>query len=122
MPRIADYLIITQSNFSIQSDGDIDREFNFTLESGASLASRAVLVFDISIQPAANNLRFEARINGSSQESRSYTGLQRHSIHTVVDASLLRIGNNANNINFRILSGTGRLSIGDVVLFYQRDI
>lgn len=86
MPRIADYLIITQPNFSIQADGDIDREFNFTLESGASLDSRAVLAFLLSVTEGANNLRIEARINGSSQISRIYSGHQSHSLHTVVVA------------------------------------
>ena len=122
MPRIADYLIVTQPRFTLKTGVDIDREFNFTLESQASLGSRAVLMFEVFVASSVNNLLFEARINGSSQISHTYTGFQSNTVHTIVDASLLRTGNNANNINFRILSGTGGLSISDVVLFYQRDI
>jgi hypothetical protein len=32
MPRIADYSIITDSRFTIQTSGDIDQDFNFSLE------------------------------------------------------------------------------------------
>ena len=120
MPRISDYGIITDSKFSIKTGGDVDRDFDFTLESGAHLGSRSILEFVVFVLNGASNLSFEAKINGASQLNYTFTGARFHTLHEVINANTLQAG--ANNIEFRITGGSGGLEFGDVVLHYQRDI
>lgn len=122
MPRIADYTIITDSKFSITSatGGDIDKDFNFTLESGAHLGSRSILAFVLFVKSGANNLGFEVKINNSSQLSYTFTGFQVNTLHEVISANVLKAG--TNNIEFRITGGSGNLEFGDAVLWWQRDV
>ena len=120
MPRVSDYGIITDSKFTLQTGGDIDRDFDFSLESGAHFPSRAILQFVLFVGSNASNLRFEVTINGSSQIDYTFSGYRVNTLHEVVDANVLKAGN--NKITFRILSGSGTLEFGDIVLHYQRDI
>jgi hypothetical protein len=59
MPRIADYSIITDGKFTIQTGGDLDKDFNFSLESGAHLGSRSILAFVLFVKQgrAASDLK-----------------------------------------------------------------
>lgn len=120
MPRISDYLIITDSKFSIQIGGDLDKDFDFTLESGAHLGSRSILEFVLFVQSGASSLGFQVMINGSKQLSYTFTGFRVNTLHEVIDANVLKAG--TNNIFFGITGGSGGLEFGDVVLHYQRDI
>ncbi len=120
MPRIADYAVITDSKFTIATGGDIDKDFNFSLESGAHFGSRSVLSFVLFVSQGANNLGFEVKVNGSSQLSYTFTGFRVMTLHEVIDANVLKTG--TNNVVFRITGGSGTLEFGDTVLLYQRDI
>jgi hypothetical protein len=120
MPRVSDYAIITDSKVTLQTGGDIDRDFDFSLESGAHFPSRAILQFVLFVGSNASNLKFEVTINGSSQLIYTFSESRVNTLHEVIDANVLKAGN--NNIAFRILDGSGALSFGDIVLHYQRDI
>jgi hypothetical protein len=122
MPRIADYAVITDAKFTIQTGGDIDKDFDFTLESGAHLGSRAILAFVLFVHGGAEKLAFEVRINKSVQLSYVFTvsGTRIHTLHEVINANVLKAG--TNTIEFRITGGFGSLEFGDTVLHYQRDI
>ncbi|HEX8128896.1 MAG TPA: hypothetical protein VF527_07330 [Pyrinomonadaceae bacterium] len=120
MPRIADYAVITDGKFAIQTGGDIDKDFDFTLESGVHLGSRSILAFVLFATSAANSLKFEVKINGTAQLSYTVTGFRTNTLHEVIDANVLKAG--SNNIAFRITGGSGALEFGDTVLLYQRDI
>jgi len=120
MPRIADYTIITDAKFTIQTGGDIDQTFSFSLESGAHLGSRSILAFVLFVDGNAKNLKFAVLVNGLEQLSYSFTGFQINTLHEVIAANLLKQG--TNSIEFRIVGGTGKLEFGDVVLWWQRDV
>lgn len=120
MPRIADYSIITDSKFTIQTGGDLDKDFDFNLESGAHVGSRSILAFVLFVKSGANNLGFEVKINGSKQLSYTFTGFQINTLHEVINANVLQAG--TNNIEFRITGGSGTLEFGDSVLWWQRDV
>lgn len=120
MPRIADYAIITDDKFTIQTGGDIDRDFDFTLESGAHLGSRSILAFVLFVDGDADSLAFQVKVNGKSQLSYTFTGFQVNTLHEVINRDVLKAG--TNNVEFRITGGSGKLAFGDVVLHYQRDI
>ena len=120
MPRISDYVIIRDSKFTIQAPGDPDQDFDFTLEDGAHLASRSILQFVLFVNSGASNLGFEVKINGTSQLNYTFTGFRINTLHEVLDSNVLQAG--TNNIEFRLIGGTGTLEFGDAVLHYQRDI
>jgi hypothetical protein len=122
IPRIADFVVIIDPKFTIH-DG-IPRTFNFTLESGASLSSRSILMFDL-FMAEGMVLTFNVHINGLRQMSRifdSLNGFRSNSHHEVINVNVLRLGTNANTITFEITTGHGSIEFGDVVLFYQRNI
>ncbi len=122
MPRIADYAIITDGKFSIQTSGDIDKDFSFTLESGANLGSRSILAFVLFVEAGAGSIGFKVSINGSSELQYTFTEARVNTLHEVISANLLKAGTNANKIVFSITGGSGKLDFGDIVLHYQRDI
>lgn len=119
MPRIADYVIIKQDRFTLQTGGDIDKDFDFTLESGSHSGSRSILAF-VLVKSGTGSLTLEVKVNGSLQLSNASTGARFNTLHEVIDADVLKVG--TNNIVFRIIDGSGTLNISNVVLHYQRDI
>jgi hypothetical protein len=124
MPRIADYLIAADNKFEISrvSDGGFNHVLEFQLDAGAHLASRSVLTFVIFVLDGTKNLKFEVKVNGSPQliYTLTTTPTRVHTLHEVVDANVLRHGN--NTLEFHPMGGVGKLEFGDVVLLYQRDI
>ncbi|HEX5709357.1 MAG TPA: hypothetical protein VFX96_18795 [Pyrinomonadaceae bacterium] len=124
MPRIADYLIAADNKFEISrvSDGGFNHVLNFELDAGVHLASRSVLMFVILVLDGTKNLKFEVKVNGSQQLDYTLTATPTrvHTIHEVINANVLKHGN--NTLDFHPMAGVGKLEFGDVVLFYQRDI
>jgi len=120
MPRIADYVVIRDTKFEISSEPgkDPDKDFDFTLESGASIASRSILAFVLFVYKGCG---FEVKINGTKQVDFSFSGPTIVALHEVIAANVLKAGSD-NNIEFRVVVGRGTLEFGDVVLHYQRDI
>jgi hypothetical protein len=122
IPRIADFVVIRDNKFTVQ-DG-LPKTFNFTLESGASLSERSILMFDL-FMAEGMFLTFEVHVNALLQMSRifdSLTGSRGSSQHEVINMNVLRMGTSANTITFGITKGHGSIEFGDVVLFYQRNI
>jgi hypothetical protein len=129
MPRIADYLIISDSKISISrvNDGGVQGGFSepieFTVENTAHLGSRSVLSFVVLAPDISGAIQFEVLINNSQQLSYtlgSKTEGTVFSLQEVINANVLRHG--TNSIHFHPMSGFGHLEFGDIVLMYQRDI
>lgn len=120
MPVIADYSIIRDTSFTIQTGGDIDRTFDLTLPSSLYRSNRGVLAYITDPYPNANNLRVEILVNGTSIRKPRFSGDSYQTLHEVVDSNLLKVGN--NTFKFRITSGSGKILISDIVLWWQRSI
>ena len=118
MPRIADFAVITDTKFSINNlpGGDSDREFDFTLD-GPHVGSRSVLYFVLFVLDGCG---FQVSINGHPQLNYQFSGRTVITLHEVIGSNVLKAG--TNSIEFKIISGLGKLEFGDAVLFYQRDI
>ncbi len=116
MPRIADYTVLIDNSFSLSLAGSITRNFDFTLPADTQL-DNAVLFFMVETGPA--NVQFSVAVNGAVQAVLTYNDRELHSAHEVVDG-LLPVG--INTVTFTVLAGGGTAEIGDVVLFFQRDI
>ena len=124
MARIADYLVIADSKHHLNKDGPRPpraEEFNFTLESGGHLSSRAILAFVLKVDSNTTDLQFEVEVNEIDQVNYTFSEFRSSStLHEVIDQNVLKACE--NSIKFRIEGGTGGVRFSDVVLFYQRDI
>ena len=121
MPRLADYVVLSDSSFTIQTGGDTDRSFNVNLEADAHLASRAILSFMLAAQNGANNPQLLVEVNGGQQLNGTLQdGPFVTVLHELVNQNVLQVNN--NSIRFAIVGGTGTLNISDVILHYRRTI
>jgi hypothetical protein len=121
MPRLADYVVLSDSSFAIQTGGDIDRSFNVNLEADAHLASRAILSFMLAAQNGANSPQLLIEVNGAQQLNGTLQdGPFVTVLHELVNQNVLQVNN--NNIRFAIVGGAGTLNISDVILHYRRNI
>jgi hypothetical protein len=121
MPRLADYVVLSDSSFTIQTGGDIDRAFNVNLEADAHLASRAILSFMLTAQNGANSPQLMIEVNGAQQLNGTLQdGPFVTVLHELVNQNALQVNN--NNIRFAIVGGVGTLNISDVILHYRRNI
>lgn len=120
MPTIADYTVVRDSSFTIRTGGDIDYSTTFNLASGASLSSRAVLMYTLDPSSDARNLRLRIRLNGGKVQELSFTGGAIRTMHEVLNSNTLQAS--SNSLEFQILSGTGSFSIGNIVVLWQRNV
>ncbi len=125
MPVISDYHAITDGSFVLSPDGSRSESINFNPPNDIKRDNnidRPILCFRVDPSNNANNLQLTVQINGfnigvsptlSGTVSRTYLEIVRHGI---VDT-----GN--NNITFEIANtGTGSLTISDVIVWFQRSI
>ena len=121
MPRLADYVVLSDSSFTIQTGGDVDRSFNVNLEADAHLASRAILSFMLAAQNGANSPQLMIEVNGAQQLNGTLQdGPFVTVLHELVNQNALQVNN--NNIRFAIVGGVGTLNISDVILHHRRNI
>ena len=120
MADVADYRVIRDANFTIQTGGDIDRDFDFNLGTAVQLGQQSILQFFYVSSQNASNLRFRFSINGNSIRTINVTGNSFGTIHEVVGRDVLRGGN--NNIVVTIIDGSGSVTISDIVLFVRSEV
>ena len=95
MPRLADYVVLSDSSFTIQTGGDIDRSFNVNLEADAHLASRAILSFMLAAQNGANSPQLMIEVNGAQQLNGTLQdGPFVTVLHELVNQNVLQVNNN----------------------------
>lgn len=120
MPTIADFTVIRDTSFEIRTGGDIDHSSTFSISSGLSVPSRAVLMYSADPESNARSLKVRIQINGTKVHDLAFTGGTIRTMHEVLSGNTLRVG--SNTIDFKIISGTGDIHIGDVVVFWQRTV
>jgi len=126
MPRIADYVVISDKLFELSKlkDGGFQAERQFHLGPDVHLGSQSILAFVLYVFDGAKNLAVRVKINGSTEYTATVTfngsGARFNSIHEVVSGGVLVHG--TNTITFNATDGVGKYGFGDVVLFCQRDI
>ena len=119
MPDVADYRVISDGSVTLQTGGDIDHTFNFDLGTAVKHNQSGVLQFFYVSGKNANNLSFRFSINGTAVRTINVTGNFFATLHEVV-RNVTK--NNANNVEIRIVGGSGAVTISDIVLFVQRTV
>ena len=120
MPRIADYSTIKDLGFEIGTGGDIDRTFFFTLPSDASVTSNSILAYVIDTIGSIKNLKLRVTVNKKKAQELTLNSHHLMTLHEIMGGDYLQVGQ--NEIRFHIYSGSGKLKLSDVVLWWQRDV
>lgn len=119
MPDVADYRVISDGNVTLQTGGDIDHSFSFDLGTGVQHNQHAILQFFYVSGNNANNLSFRFTLNGTTVRTINVTGNHFATIHEVQSGITQ---NNTNNLEVRIVGGSGTVTISDIVLHVQRAV
>lgn len=122
MPRVADFTVLTDARRSIGRDVVIPSfEVKFDLDQPHA-GSQSILMFNIDLV-SANGFGLKVTVNGQDVFTATWSGGEFFSIHEVLPQNLLKTS--GNTIVFSATSsssGSGSARIGDVVIWYQRDI
>ena len=120
MPDVADYRVIRDSGSTIQTGGDIDKSFDFNLGTAVKHNQRKVLQFFYVSSQNANNLSFRFSINGTTVRTINVTGNSFGTIHEVIGSGITH--DNNNEIDVRIVGGSGSVTVSDILLQVQRAV
>ena len=121
MPRIADYMAHSGSA-KILTTGDIDVDFVFGGMGTGGIGSGCVATFMVNTE-SSNDLKVQCKLGGQAgpviwSYGPSDTNMTRP--FQQVFNGLTVAG--PNNLHFRIVGGTGAMSITNLVVWFQRDI
>jgi hypothetical protein len=117
MANAAFYSVITDSIVTLNFGGDIDYETTFNLPQKLDVGTRSVISGVVVTLTNATNLTFKLEINDVDVNPVApITGSERFNIQEVVQANLLKVGQ--NKFRIKLAGGAGSLSFSDVVLLY----
>lgn len=119
MPDVADYRVVRDGSVTVQTGGDIDKEFSFDLGTAVKHDQNCVLQFFMVSGSNASNLSFAFEINGTSIRTINVNGNHFATIHEVA-RDVTR--DNSNSMKLRITGGSGSVTVSDIVLWVQRSV
>ena len=122
MPTVADYRVLRDSSFSLQVDQE--RSLSFTLPDGfvqGTNLAKPIITFIADPTNNANNLRLEVDVNDQPIFSINLNGTVQRTVNEAISGQILN--QNANNtVQFRVETGSGRVNLRSVILWYQVDV
>ena len=121
MPRIADYMAHSGTT-KLVTGGDIDFDFVFGGLGTTGIGSGCVATFMVNTE-SSNDLRVQCKLGGQSgpviwSYGPSDTNMTRP--FQQVFNGLVPVG--INTLHFRVVGGTGAMTISNLVVWFQRDI
>ena len=119
MANVADYRLISDASITLRTGGDIDHSFSFNLGTAVAHSEPSILQFFYVSHSNANNLSFRLSLNGKELRTINVNGNHFSSIHEA-HSNITR--NNVNQLDVRIVGGSGTVQISDIVLFVQRTV
>ena len=119
MPRVADFVTFSDKPFDLQLGSDIDETLTEIIEEQPQSGEGGLLTWNVR-REGSGSVSYQIRVNNDNQTSYTVSETNWHSVQEVISTSDLKQGE--NTVEFIVTSGTGRLSIGDVTLFYRKNI
>ena len=119
MADVADYRVIRDSAITLQTGGAIDKDFSFNLGTAVKHNQHSVLQFFYVSASNANNLSFRFSINGTTVRTINVNGNHFATIHEVTNNVTK---DHVNELDVKIVGGSGRVDISDIVLWVQRSV
>lgn len=114
--RVGDFLVIKDKSFDLQAAGPSEAEKEFTLAPFPMAESPWLLAWNVRTETAGQVL-YEVRVNGAAVTTQTVQGRDWHQVQEVLSSAVFHEG--SNQITFRVLSGTTRMSVGDVTVFFK---
>lgn len=120
MAEICEYVAIKDAGFRLKVGED--KAFTFKLPNDTKINKKSILFYICNPTRDAVNLRFKVEINGKGVESVSVAERESaaRTIHEVVNRNILKSGE--NDIEFKVLRGTGNITFSDVVILCKREV
>jgi len=126
MPRIADYAIIRDGLFRINTkltnyQPHLIQDFKFNMPSGFHRGSRSILFF--TVQDSGEKVEFRIFVNNETTFHGIFSGSRFHSLHEVIGSNVLNQTN--NTIRFALDNGTPNnrlIDFGDVFILCQTSV
>lgn len=119
MPNIADFRVVTDATSSLVRGGTNFVRAKFNLPNTLVPDESGVLFFRIEAEHP-EGLKYEISINSKNVITLTHNQERFGSIHEVINANVLRIGE--NQFMAVATDGEGTLKISDVVVFFQTTV
>ena len=120
MARVANYEHFSDVSFDLQIGADIDMDLTAVIENTPQGGEGCLLTWNVRLEGSGDSVTYRVLVNGDLQNTFTATTKDWHSLQETVSTTVVKKGE--NTVRFVVTGGTGRLSIGDVVLFYRHDI
>ena len=117
MPTVADFTNFSDTSFDLQLGANNILTSN--IPDRPQSGEGALLTWNVR-REGAGSVSYLIRVNNNDQTSYTVSETNWHSVQEVVSTGDLELGD--NTVEFLVTDGTGRLSIGDVTLFYRKNV
>jgi hypothetical protein len=116
--KVADFEQFSDVSFDLRLGGDIDKTLTKNLDATPYSGEGALLMWNVR-REGSGSVSYEVKVNNGSIATYTVNQGDWSSVHEAMPTSSIHLGD--NTVEFRVTTGTGTLSIGDVILFYRQD-
>jgi hypothetical protein len=117
MATASDYVVYTDSTFTLPEGNDTDKTFKQTIDGEPVGSQGGVLSWKVQ-RLGTGPLKYELFVNGDVQADYKLEDSDSHSIQEVIPSDKLHKGDNM--VRFHLVEGPGKLMVGDVTLTYRK--
>jgi hypothetical protein len=119
MPTVSDYVVLADSQTTLQVGGDIDQNYSFSVPGNLNPANLAVATWQLEVENPSD-LNWEMRINNTLITNFTHSRDRFGAVQEVFAGSVLRTGSNQAAV--RVLGGGGRIKLSDLVIHFQVNV
>lgn len=119
MARVADYAQLSDVSFDLRLGGDIDRTLEQHIADVPASGEGVLLAWNVR-REGVGSVTYELRVNGTQAATYTVSGADWSTVQEAMGTDTIHQGD--NTVEFRVTAGTGTLSIGDVMLWYRKDV
>ncbi|NJR62120.1 MAG: hypothetical protein HC769_26815 [Cyanobacteria bacterium CRU_2_1] len=121
MPRVADFVQLSDTSFDLRIGGEIARPLTQTIVDAPANGEGALLTWNVR-REGSGSVTYEIKINGDDVARDAYTVSQGDwsAVQETLATNAIKQG--SNTVTFVVTGGSGTLSIGDVVLWYRQNV
>lgn len=117
--RVADYAQLSDVSFDLRLGGDIDRTLEQHIADEPASGEGVLLTWNVR-REGVGSVTYEVQVNGVQAATYMVNLADWSAVQEAMGTDTIRQGD--NTVEFRVTAGTGTLFIGDVILWYRKDI
>jgi hypothetical protein len=119
MPTVADFANFSDESFDLRIGGDVDRTLEKNISSAPAGGEGALLTWNVR-REGTGNVTYTVKVNDAQLPTYTVTLADWSAVQEVIRTPDIRSGR--NTVEFRVTGGAGILSVGDVTLFYRKNV